>query len=396
MKKVLYIVSGRPVERKDPGRKISSIMACWCRLGYNIRAIFGRDIADDTGPLKSKNSHRLSRAEWYKRYRLLAPFVHSVSERRDFVHNLKMIEHVNSVVDSFGPDIIWQRSFLMHSAGLEAAKRAGVPYVHEWKDHLIPYSISWYHRRAVALERRKNQEADFVVVESDRLRKDLAQEGVEEGKILVAHNAADLDQFKPDPIGRQEYRGRLGIKEDEVLIGYLGSYAFYHDTIRLVLAADILRAQKDIKAKVLMVGMGTGYEKTHLLASKLRLLDLTVIMRPPVPTEMVPKVLSALDIAVLPGSTDIICPIKVQEYMASGLVSVVPDYPANRDVITDGQTGGLFEPENEKSLAEKLALLAHDGKTRTAIGKKARQEVAERFTWEKTWGKVLQEIMNRI
>jgi glycosyltransferase involved in cell wall biosynthesis len=65
-------------------------------------------------------------------------------------------------------------------------------------------------------------------------------------------------------------------------------------------------------------------------------------------------------------------------------------------VITEGQTGLLFEPKNEQSLADKLSLLAKDTKTRVTLGKNARQEVLRRFTWEKTWGKTLQEIMHRI
>ena len=43
-----------------------------------------------------------------------------------------------------------------------------------------------------------------------------------------------------------------------------------------------------------------------------------------------------------------------------------------------------------------VSLLAKDTKTRADLGRQARQEVLRRFTWEKTWGKALQEIMHRI
>ena len=106
--------------------------------------------------------------------------------------------------------------------------------------------------------------------------------------------------------------------------------------------------------------------------------------------------LSALDIAVLPGSTDIICPIKVQEYMASGLPAIVPDYPCNREVIADGVTGMLFEPKNERALADKILVLAKDKNMRQHMGDMARQEVLKRFTWEETWGRALNEVFNRL
>jgi len=96
---------------------------------------------------------------------------------------------------------------------------------------------------------------------------------------------------------------------------------------------------------------------------------------------------------VLPGSIELICPIKVQEYMAMELATVVPDYPCNREVIREGQTGMFFEPGNEESLADKLSMLARDNTLRATLGKQARQEVLRRFTWKKTWGKALSEII---
>jgi glycosyltransferase involved in cell wall biosynthesis len=307
-----------------------------------------------------------------------------------------MIDYVNSMVESCRPDIIWQRSYRLHSAGLLASERFGIPYIHEWKDHLIPYSISLYHRRAINLEKCKNCEAKYIVVESERLKEDLKREGVKKDKILVAHNAVHPEEFNIDVKKSQEYRREIGVGDDEVLVGYLGSYAFYHDAARLVMAADILRRYKDITIKVIMVGVGKEYTEAYQLAKEKNLLDSMVIMRPAVPAETVPKVLSALDIAVLPGCTDIICPVKVQEYMAMELATVVPDYACNREVITDGQTGMLFEPKNERSLAEKLSLLAKDHKMRDTLGKNAREEVIKRFTWEKTWGKALEDIMRCI
>jgi glycosyltransferase involved in cell wall biosynthesis len=322
--------------------------------------------------------------------------VNSYSEILDIRQNQKMVQYINSVVKSFHPDIIWARSYRLQSAGLSVAKLKSTPYVHEWTDHLIPYSISLYHHKAVEIEKHKNQQADYIVVVSKKLREDLAQEGMNRDKILVTYNAVDPQVFQSNLADRQEYRAELGIGADEVLIGYLGSYAFYHDMIRLVLAADILRGCKKPPIKILMVGTGEQYGETLQLAEKQNLLNSTVIMKPWVPKETVPKILPSLDIAVLPGCTDIICPIKVQEYMASELAVVVPDYLCNREVVTEGQTGVFFEPKNEKSLADKLLLLARDSRMRATLGKNAREEALRRFTWEQTWGKALQEIMRRI
>ncbi len=373
------------------------MVKCWQELGYEVEHVCGGDLYHCSNmPEDDIEAEAQFYQKWYRKVPFMSPFVQSCSERRDIRHDSLMLDKLVFLTNQQRPDVIWERSNRLCSAGLTIAREIGIPYVLEWKDNLIPYSISLHHRRAVNLEKRKNQEADYIVAESNKIREDLAREGVEKDKIIVAHNAVNPEEFQVDHAGRQEYRSRLRIREGEVLIGYLGSYAFYHDMKRLVLAAEILRQRKISTVKILMVGTGKQYPETLKLSQKLGLLNEMIIMKPRVEPDVVPQILSALDVAVLPGCTDIICPIKVQEYMAMELATVVPDYPCNREVITEGQTGLLFEPKNEQSLADKLSLLAKDTKTRADLGREARQEVLRRFTWEKTWGKALQEIMHRI
>ncbi len=80
------------------------------------------------------------------------------------------------VAKRFLPDLIWERSSRLHCAGMLVARKIGVPYVLEWKDHLVPYRLSFYRGRALKMEKRKNHEADFIVVESEVLRQWLIQE----------------------------------------------------------------------------------------------------------------------------------------------------------------------------------------------------------------------------
>lgn len=143
-----------------------------------------------------------------------------------------------------------------------------------------------------------------------------------------------------------------------------------------------------------MVGQGQEYPKARRIALQRGLLDTILIMKPIVPADKVPSILAALDIAVLPGSTDIICPIKIQEYMASELPTLAPDYSCNREVVDDGKNGMLFTPKNERALAEKISILANDDELRSRLGKEARQEVQRRFTWGKTWGAALECILH--
>jgi glycosyltransferase involved in cell wall biosynthesis len=306
-----------------------------------------------------------------------------------------MTEALESLMCRQLPVLIWERSCRLHLAGLTVARRIGVPYVLEWKDHLVPDGWSLFRGRAIRTEQTKNREADFVVVESSVLRDQLTQEGVKRTRIIIAHNAVDAEEFRRDVAARNEWRKTLGIREDEILMGYLGSYAFYHDAVRLVLATAILRKRGLKNIKTLMVGAGQEYPQARQAAVERGLLDSWIIMKPGVPAKEVPHILSALDVGILPGSTDIICPIKIQEYMAAELALIAPDYACNREVVADGKTGALFEPRNEDALADKMTLLAQSSTLRERMGREARREAEKRFTWEKTWGSALNEVLAR-
>jgi len=393
-KVVLYACSGRSFSSRTIGRKIPSIVQCWKRMNYEVHLLCGGDV-DGVAEESDGDSANEYHARWFRKARTLRPIVHSISEKRDIIHDQQMRVALSQLARKVSPDIVWERSCRLHCAGLEVARENGIPYVLEWKDHLIPYSFSWFHAAAVAMEKRKNAEADSIVVESETLRNNLAREGVDAGKVLVAHNAVNVNEFRRDDKAGATIRGEMGVGEDEILAGYLGSYAFYHDARRLVLAADILRKEGMQKIKILMIGRGEEFPESQRLAEELGLLDANLIIRPTVPLQQVAGILSALDIAVLPGSTDIICPIKIQEYMASELATVAPDYESNREVIDDGKTGILFAPKNERALAKAISSLAKNREMRLKLGQRARQEVKHRFTWEKTWGAVLDDIILR-
>lgn len=397
MREMLYICGGRSFFSSTPGRKIGEVVKCWRTAGHGVSHVCGGDILAEysrgVAPPVSYGSQK-TYTRWYKKLPGTDPLVHTLSEWRDIQHDKRILGYLYKNYTSKKVRLVWERSSRLHSAGLNLARQIKVPYVLEWKDHLIDYDLSLFRGRALKLETLKNHEADYIVVESGFLKDALAREGVDPGKILVSHNAVDVTEFSKTETERARVRAELGIGDDVVLAGYLGSYAFYHDAPRLVWATALIAAQRrDRQVKVLMVGAGKEYPESRALAEELGVLDETLLMLPGVPKDRVPSILSALDIAVLPGSTDIICPIKVQEYMASLLPTVAPDYACNREVLRDGVTGELFAPKDAEALANKILLLARDDALRLRMGHQAREDAAKCFNWQATWGAALARIL---
>lgn len=78
------------------------------------------------------------------------------------------------------------------------------------------------------------------------------------------------------------------------------------------------------------------------------------------------------------------------EGMACGLPAIVTDVASLPEVVEDGVTGFVVEPNNPDALAEKIQWLrAHPAAARE-MGAAARQRVLELFTWERVVDRCLQ------
>lgn len=386
-KKIMYLCAARNFLSSNPGRKIFSVVGAWKKSGYQVDHYCGGDFttlkyAHDTQARETRAHRRRN-----NKNALILFILNSLSELKDILHDAKMFLALRQTTQV--PDLIWERSSRLHSVGLKLAKKFGRPYVLEWKDHLIPYRFSLFISWAKRIERRKLNEADYIIVESHVLREYLIQQyEVASSKIIVAHNAVDMTVFKSD-YSRAQCRERYGLSQTKLIVGYLGSYAFYHQCALMVAVAQQLQ-NDDIE--ILMVGNGRDYQQVRALAEQSQLIGRSMRFMSRVDKDRVPEILASIDIAVLPGSTDIICPIKIQEYMAMGLATIAPDYACNREIIDDGVNALLFEPGNADQLSHKIRLL-RDARLRQELGLAAQQHMMDNFSWEKTWVRALNSVL---
>ncbi|OIQ25316.1 MAG: hypothetical protein BM561_05990, partial [Vibrio sp. MedPE-SWchi] len=263
----------------------------------------------------------------------------------------------------------------------------------EWKDNLINYKFSFLKFLSLYVEKYKCEQANKIVVESNVLKVMLTDMGYDAEKIFVAYNAADADLFERNESERINYRDKLNIDLSTTVVGYLGSFAFYHNSTLFVKAAQAIKEQHGLMPIVfIMVGDGLEYKQCFELAEEYSFDDNYFKFLPPVSKEEVPNILSAIDVSVLPGSTTIISPIKVLEYMASGTATLVPDYECNREIIIDDENGSLFVPNDEFDLAKKIIKFANDKNLSTEVSMKAVHTAKVEFSWANTWGNTLEKV----
>ena len=68
--------------------------------------------------------------------------------------------------------------------------------------------------------------------------------------------------------------------------------------------------------------------------------------------------------------------------MAAGRAIVAPDQPNIREMLTDGETALLFDPEQPDSVWQAVLHLAGDAELRAQLGVAARLQIERRrYTW---------------
>lgn len=389
MSNMLYIANGRSFYSSNPPRKIEKVVESFRELGHDVQFICGGDLLGD-----APRSSSLLVSSSRKNQSVVGAFIqNSASEYRDSKHDKRLLSTLEQRYGNSNIDLVWERSSRLHVAGLRFAKERNIPYVMEWKDNLVQYNHSLFRKLALSQEQEKMKSATAIVVESHMLARQIAEEeGVVPNKFKVAFNAVDAEQFYC-PQRRNSMREGLGLAEDDFVVGYVGSYAFYHgveilcDTVKC-----LIEAGKSDKIKFVLVGDGSGRQLFEKRAQALGVQEFfNVVGR--VDKDEVPAYLSAFDCAILPDSTDIICPVKVQEYMAAELPVLLPDYEANQEIITQEEDGVLFEAQNTQAIASAIIRLNEDRGFALGLGKRAREVVTKELSWISTWGAALDEVL---
>jgi glycosyltransferase involved in cell wall biosynthesis len=76
------------------------------------------------------------------------------------------------------------------------------------------------------------------------------------------------------------------------------------------------------------------------------------------------------------------------EGMACGLPAIAVDRFGPGEIVDDGRTGWLVEPDDERALATAMRAAIEDGEDRASRGVAARAEAMERWSWPAVAGRV--------
>src|SRR5262249_23904641 len=227
-----------------------------------------------------------------------------------------------------------------------------------------------------------------IVVVSDRLKAELLSAGIAEARIALAPNAVDPDVFRPN-CGGATVRQRHGFSAHDVVVGFVGSFSYWHGISVLAEALRMLLDNGAGSLRVLLIGSGPLSEECReKLSAHVR--EGRVVFAGSIPHTDVPAHLDAADILVsphipMPGDTPFFgSPTKLFEYMAMGKAIVASNLEQIGEILEHNQSAYLVEPGSVRQLADAIELLTRDADARVRLGPAARKAAAGRHTWQQT------------
>jgi glycosyltransferase involved in cell wall biosynthesis len=263
----------------------------------------------------------------------------------------------------FEPAVLYERLALHSAAGTIAARILGIPHVVEVNAPLREEARRYRNLEEPALAERLERIvlrcADLVLPVSPPLAGYVEAQGAR--RVEVLPNAVAIERYPP----RQ---GTNGVPPVAV---FAGSLRPWHGIDTIAAAWRLLGASAP---RLLVLGDGPA-------RALLDGIDATVVGA--VPPARVPALLAGADIGLAPYGADApgyFSPLKLFEYLAAGLATVVADLPGVGAVV-DRQAAVLIPPGDASALAGSVAGLVEDPERRRRLGENGRALVVARHSW---------------
>lgn len=305
----------------------------------------------------------------------------AIHELAEFAYSLFDFLKLVRLILKHRPDGIYERYNLFFPSGIWAKKLFKIPLILEINSPLFEERSTHgelsLKRLAQWSELYVWRNADFVLPVTQVLAESVISSGVSAEKLQVIHNGINRLKFSQggtpfDEKVLERFQGAL-------VLGFTGFARDWHGLDRVL---DVVAANPDENWHFLLVGDGPAVKGLCEKASKLNLDDKFTVTGI-VERDMVASIVTHFDIALQPDVVSYASPLKLFEYMMLGKAILAPDSANVREIVQDGETALLFDPDDASSFTRKLNQLTSDEGLRAQLGDGAYREVENRqFYWD--------------
>ncbi len=288
------------------------------------------------------------------------------------------LRELKKLVAAWKPDIIHCHGARGNLMGVMIRKGLKVPVittVHSdyRRDYLgRPAARLFYGTtNTVALRR-----VDYYIAVADPMARLLIQRNFPADRIYTMYNGIDFKTPAPC-VPREEFLTSLGLEyqEGDVVAGIAARLTPVKDHPTLLRAMRLAR-EKAPRLKLVLAGDGEDREKLEQLAKELGIADRVCFAGW---VKDMGSFFNAIDINLLTSLSEGF-PYVLPEGARMRRATIASNVGGVPVIIEDGQTGLLFEPGDEKRLAEHLASLANDENLRRQLGNQLYEKAAAEFS----------------
>ncbi len=369
--KILFLTENFPPETNAAATRVYERALYWVKDGHQVTIITSAPNFPQ-GKLHDGWQNRWHQVEMREGIRVVRVKTYIAANRGttrrtlDFVSF--MITAVSAGLFERRPEVIAATSpqFFAAVGGWMLGALRRIPFVFELGD-LWPASIVAVGAMRPSLALRMLEKLELflyrrsarVAALTNAFRKNLVDRGIDAAKIDVVINGVDLWRYAPQQRDRQlADQWQL---TDKFVLGYVGTHGMAHGLTNVLDAAELLQDRHDIR----FVLVGDGAERAALIeranAQNLK----NVVFLPPQPKDMMPKIWSLCDVALVhlkntPAFAEVI-PSKMFEAMGMGLPLLMALPAGEASAILTAENAGLhIPPEDPTALADAAKRLCDD------------------------------------
>ena len=374
--KLIYIANARIPTEKAHGLQIAKMCEAFVGQGLDVVLVVSR----------VKNSIRDNTKEYYK-----------------LKHNFKIVRVPCLPIGRLGKiGIVWQRfTFTLSAITYALFAKSDIVYTRHnywayfiftllgrktgFEIHEPPRRLFWWHRFLLKRVQRKIIVAKKII---DLYRK----WGIKKDTCIIAPNGVDANEFAQAEKNKDIWRRKFSLKPDDKIIVYVGHFYQWKGIYTLLAGAKYL----DHNNQVILIG-GTKQDQAKVLKYINEYEIKNVLIHDFVVHHEAIKYLKSADVLVLPNtakeerSAKYTTPIKLFEYMASGVPIVASRLESFDAYLKDRINSVLFKPDNAQDLAKKIKLILNDNNLASSISRRAAQDVRG-YTWIKRAKKIIEFI----
>jgi glycogen synthase len=359
------------------------------RLGLQPVVVTSPKHEDFTAAKETRDGIEYYRLNWPAFYVLPKP--HTVPLLKQAACVAEMSKQITKLAAELKVDLLHAHSPSLNGlAAGRAARQLGLPCVYEVRYYEEDAAVdrrklsfnSPLYRLSRRLEWEALKRADRVVTICESLKDDLVARGVPASKLFQAPNGVDTNVFTPrEPDA--ELIAKYGL-QGKTVIGFIGSLYLFEGLEFLVDAVlQLLNQRSDVKLLLAGEGEVEASLRRRIPSDKYE----QIIFAGKIPHPQVKAYYSVMDVLVYPRVrsrlTELTTPLKPLEAMAQQRVVVGSNIGGLRELIRDGETGCLVDPENVAALSQCLTRLIDDANKRQTLAQRAREFVVRERDWER-------------